>query len=82
MIGIVDSDRMDKTRVIIVEKRLRHPKYDKPVKRKVRYKAHDENNKSHKGDTVEIVLCGPLSRDKRWRISRIIRGGEDKGVTA
>ena len=72
MIGIVDSDRMDKTRVIVVEKRLRHPKYSKPVKRKVRYKAHDEQNQSHRGDKVEIVLSRPMSRGKRWRISKII----------
>lgn len=72
MIGVVGSDKMDKTRVIIVEKIFKHTKYNKPVKRKVKYKAHDEQNQSHSGDKVEIVLTKPMSREKRWRISRII----------
>ncbi len=72
MIGIVVSDRMNKTRVVIVEKMLKHTKYDKPVKRRIRYKAHDEQNQSHSGDRVEIVITKPMSRGKRWRISRII----------
>jgi small subunit ribosomal protein S17 len=72
MIGIVTSDRMNKTRVIVVEKRLEHTKYKKPVKRRVKYKAHDERNESHRGDKVEIIITRPMSREKRWRVSRII----------
>lgn len=72
MLGVVASDKMDKTRVVIVEKKLRHTSYDKPVKRRIRYKAHDEQNQSHTGDRVEIVISRPVSREKRWRIARII----------
>jgi len=72
MIGIVASDKMDKTRVVVVEKMLKHPKYRKLVMRKRKYKAHDENNQTHAGDKVEIVLSRPMSREKRWLITKII----------
>ncbi len=85
MIGIVANNKMDKTRVVVVEKRLRHTKYNKPVKRTIRYKAHDEQNQSQKGDIVEIVFSRPISREKRWRISKIIKKAPvavGKGETA
>ncbi len=85
MTGVVASDTMDKTRVIVVEKRLRNPKYRKPVKKRIKYKAHDERNESRRGDKVEIVITRPISREKRWRISRIIEKapvGLDRGEAA
>ena len=71
-IGTVVSDRMDKTVVVRVERLVSHPVYKKYVKRRVTYKAHDERNEYQVGDRVEIVETRPLSRDKRWRVSRLI----------
>lgn len=82
MIGIVASDKMDKTRVILVEKVLKHPKYGKPIRKKIKYKAHDENNQFRTGDKVEIVLSRPISKEKRWRIAKVIekvQANSDKG---
>lgn len=76
MTGVVVSDRMNKTRVVVIEKVLRHSRYAKAVKKKIRYKAHDEQNQSHLGDKVEIVLARPMSRDKRWRIASIVAKAE------
>lgn len=70
--GKVVSEKMDKTVVVAVESRMRHPLYGRIVRRTKRYKAHDENNEFHVGDTVEITECRPLSRDKNWRVSRLI----------
>ena len=70
--GRVVSDKMDKTVVVAVESRVRHPLYGRIVRRTKRYKAHDETNEYHVGDTVEITECRPLSRDKTWRVSRLI----------
>ena len=85
MTGFVASDRMNKTRIVIVEKTLKHTRYDKAVKKKIRYKAHDEQNQSHIGDKVEIVITRPVSREKRWRISAILEKAKtnlDKGEAA
>ena len=71
-IGSVVSDRMDKTAVVTVETRKRHPIYKKTFKKVVRYKAHDEENKCRVGDKVKIVETRPLSRQKRWRVAEII----------
>ena len=70
--GIVVSDKMDKTCVVAVESRVRHPLYGRIVRRTKKYKAHDENNDYHVGDTVEIRECRPLSKDKNWRVSRLV----------
>jgi small subunit ribosomal protein S17 len=70
--GTVVSDKMDKTVVVAVESRVRHPLYGRIVRRTKRYKAHDEANAYHPGDVVEISECRPLSRDKSWRVSRLI----------
>jgi len=67
-IGVVTSDKMQKTVVVEVERRIQHPKYGKFVSRRVRYKAHDENNDCGIGDRVRIVETRPLSKDKRWRV--------------
>jgi small subunit ribosomal protein S17 len=70
--GRVVSDKMDKTVVVTVESRVRHPLYGRIVRRTKRYKAHDETNQYHVGDLVEIVECRPLSREKNWRVSRLL----------
>jgi len=71
-IGLVVSDKMDKTRVVAVERAFRHPQYERVVKRTNRFKAHDERNESHVGDRVLLVETRPLSKDKRWRIKEIL----------
>ena len=71
-IGIVMSDRMDKTVVVRVERVVLDPVYKKYTKRRTTYKAHDERNEYHVGDTVEIVETRPLSKEKCWRVSRLI----------
>jgi small subunit ribosomal protein S17 len=70
--GVVTSDKMDKTVVVKVEKLVKHPTYKKYIKRRVTYKAHDENNECGIGDKVTIVETRPLSRDKRWRVREIL----------
>jgi len=74
--GRVVSNRMDKTVVVAVETPKRHPLYKKSIKRVVKYKAHDENNKCGLGDVVKIIETRPLSRQKRWRVAEIITKGE------
>jgi small subunit ribosomal protein S17 len=73
--GIVVSDRMQKTVVVMVERTVTHPKYKKILRRRSNLKAHDETNQCHVGDRVVIVECRPLSRDKRWRVSKVIERG-------
>ena len=71
-IGTVVSDKMDKTIVVAVEDSYQHPLYKKTMKRTYKLKAHDENNECGIGDTVEVMETRPLSKDKRWRLVRII----------
>ena len=71
-IGQVLSDKMDKTIVVAIEDSVRHPLYKKTMKRSYKLKAHDENNECGIGDTVEVMETRPLSKDKRWRLVRII----------
>ena len=72
MIGQVVSDKMDKTIVVAVEDSYRHPLYKKTMKRTYKLKAHDENNECGIGDTVEVMETRPLSKDKRFRLVKII----------
>ena len=72
MIGLVASDKMTKTIVVEVTRRMKHPIYHKYVQSRQRYKAHDENNDAKVGDRVLIEECRPLSRDKRWRVKQIL----------
>ena len=72
MIGQVVSDKMDKTSVVAIEDSVQHPLYKKTMKRTYKLKAHDENNECGIGDTVEVMETRPLSKDKRWRLVRII----------
>ena len=71
-IGQVVSDKMDKTIVVAIEDSVRHPLYKKTMKRTYKLKAHDENNECGIGDTVEVMETRPLSKDKRWRLVRVI----------
>ena len=71
-IGQVLSDKMDKTIVVAIEDSVQHPLYKKTMKRTLKLKAHDENNECGIGDTVEVMETRPLSKDKRWRLVRII----------
>jgi small subunit ribosomal protein S17 len=70
--GVVISDSMDKTVVVKVETLVRHPLYGRIVRRTTKFKAHDENNDCGIGDKVELMETRPLSKDKRWRVSRIV----------
>jgi small subunit ribosomal protein S17 len=73
--GLVVSDRMQKTVVVSVERTVMHPRYKKILRRRTRVKAHDEQSQCHVGDRVLIVECRPLSRDKRWRVSKVLERG-------
>lgn len=70
--GKVVGDKMDKTVVVAVERLVQHPVYKKSIKQTTKFKAHDEGNESHIGDTVKIMETRPLSKDKRWRVVEII----------
>ncbi len=71
-IGVVVSDKMDKTIVVAVRDNVRHKLYNKIVKKTYKLKAHDENNECGIGDTVKVMETRPLSKDKRWRLVEII----------
>lgn len=71
-VGRVVSDKMDKTLVVAIEDNVKHPLYKKIVKRTLRLKAHDENNEAKTGDRVSIMETRPLSKDKRWRLVKIL----------
>ena len=70
--GVVVSDKMNKTIVVAVRDNVRHPLYNKIVKKTYKLKAHDENNECKIGDTVKVMETRPLSKDKRWRLVEII----------
>ena len=70
--GVVVSDKMDKTIVVAVRDNVRHPLYNKIVKKTYKLKAHDELNDAHIGDTVRVMETRPLSKDKRWRLVEIM----------
>ena len=71
-VGQVVSDKMEKTVVVSIERRVQHPVYGKMVRRTKKLKAHDEQNEAKTGDTVRIMETRPLSKDKRWRVVEII----------
>lgn len=72
LVGKIVSDKMDKTVVVMVERRVKHPLLGKVVMRSAKYKAHDESNEFKTGDTVEIAETRPISRDKSWRVTRLV----------
>ena len=71
-VGVVVSDKMDKTIVVAVKDSVQHPLYKKIMKRTVKFKAHDEKNECGVGDRVEIMETRPISADKRWRLVQIV----------
>ncbi|HEU4878741.1 MAG TPA: 30S ribosomal protein S17 [Gemmatimonadaceae bacterium] len=71
-VGLVVSDKMEKTVVVSIERRVQHPVYGKMVRRTKRLKAHDEANDAKTGDTVRIMETRPMSKDKRWRVVEIV----------
>lgn len=71
-VGYVVSNKMDKTIVVAVESKVKHPKYSKQIKRTSHFKAHDENNTCNEGDLVKIMETRPLSKDKRWRLVEVL----------
>lgn len=74
--GVVSSDKCAKTITVRAERLVQHPKFGKYVKRYTTYYAHDENQEAHPGDMVELVECRPLSKQKRYRLVRILRRGK------
>lgn len=72
LVGTVTSDKMQKTVVVMVTRRVRSTQYEKYMTKRVKYKAHTETNEYHVGDVVEIVESRPLSKDKRWRVSKLV----------
>ncbi len=80
--GRVVGDKMDKTAVVVVERRLPHPLYRKVVKMAKKFKADNPENNARRGDWVEIMETRPLSKDKRWRITRIIRKTKERELAA
>ncbi len=71
--GVVISDKMDKTVVVLVEQLVQHPVYKKFIRKQKKYKAHDPENRCRLGDQVSIVETRPLSREKRWRVQSIVK---------
>ncbi|MHC4400319.1 MAG: 30S ribosomal protein S17 [Planctomycetota bacterium] len=71
-VGIVTSDRMDKTRRVEIPRLVRHPKYGKYLRRRTVCYVHDASNESKRGDTVEITECRPMSKTKRWQLVRVV----------
>ena len=82
LLGEVVSDRMHKTITVMVERRVRHPIYERVVKRRKKYHAHDERNQCQIGDVVRIVETRPLSRTKRWRLQEVVRRRVDAASAA
>ena len=70
--GLVVSDKMDKTVVVVIQELKSHPLYKKVVRRNTRLKVHDESNDAHVGDRVRVVETRPISKDKRWRVAEVI----------
>ena len=79
-IGVVTSDKMNKTRRVEIETLYPHPKYGKMLRRRTVCHAHDETNHSHLGDIVEIMETRPLSKLKRWRVVQIVRQGAQQAL--
>jgi small subunit ribosomal protein S17 len=72
LVGMVLSDKMDKTVVVQVKRLFMHPRYKKYVRKNVTYKAHDEMNQCRIGDKVQIIESRPISKDKHWRVSKVV----------
>ena len=79
-IGVVTSDKRDKTITVTVSYSVRHPKYGKYIRRRTVLHAHDEKNEAATGDKVEIVLCRPISKTKSWRLVRVLHRAPSGGA--
>jgi small subunit ribosomal protein S17 len=80
-IGVVTSDKMNKTRRVEIVRLVKHPRYGKYIKRRTICKVHDENNESHTGDTVQIMETRPLSKTKHWRLLRVVQAAPAQVAT-
>jgi len=74
--GVVVSDKMDKTIVVLIVRKWKHPRYGKMVKSSKKYKAHDEQNTAKQGDMVLITETRPISKDKRWRLVEVVKAAK------
>jgi small subunit ribosomal protein S17 len=81
-IGVVTSDKMNKTRVVQIPRRVKHPRYGKYIRRRTICHVHDENNTSHEGDTVEIIESRPRSKMKRWDLVRVVETSREVDIAA
>jgi small subunit ribosomal protein S17 len=82
LIGVVASDKMDKSRRVEIDRMVKHPKYGKFIKRRTVCHVHDENNESKIGDTVEIIECPPRSKTKRWDLIRVVSKSRQVDIAA
>jgi small subunit ribosomal protein S17 len=82
LIGVVMSDKMNKSRRVEIERLVQHPRYGKFMRRRTVCHVHDENNESHEGDTVEIIEAPPRSRLKRWDLVRVVSRREQVDIAA
>lgn len=82
LIGVVTSDKMDKSRRVEIDRQVRHPKYHKIVRSRTVCHVHDEGNESHEGDTVEIIECPPRSKMKRWDLVRVVTKSQIVDIVA
>jgi small subunit ribosomal protein S17 len=82
LIGVVKSDKMNKSRRVEIERLVQHPQYGKFMRRKTVCHVHDENNDSHEGDTVEIIEAPPRSKTKRWDLLRIVERSQQVDIAA
>lgn len=81
-IGVVTSDKMNKTRRVEIPRQVRHPKYGKIIRRRTVCIVHDENNSSHMGDTVEIIESRPRSKRKRWDLVQVVARSQEVDLAA
>jgi small subunit ribosomal protein S17 len=81
-IGVVTRDKMDKTRRVEIPRLVKHPRYGKYIRRRTICYVHDETNQSRMGDTVEIMETRPISKNKNWRLLKVVTKGPDLSVTA
>jgi small subunit ribosomal protein S17 len=82
VVGVVTSDKMNKSRRVEIERLVRHPKYGKYVRRRTVCHVHDENNESQHGDTVEIIEAPPRSKTKRWDLLRVVTKSQQVDIAA
>lgn len=82
LLGVVTSDKMNKSRRVEIDRLVKHPKYGKYIKRRTVCHVHDESNESSLGDTVEIIECPPKSKTKRWNLLRIVTKSKRVDIVA